>query len=112
MARRPRPQQENTAQPEVPDRPLEPSGALPTVAVRAAGNHPFVYRKMVIGPVGAARPADGDLVRVVDRDHLPTGFGLWTGRSQISLRLLAPGLELPGRDFWARRVDRAVALRR
>ncbi|MGE5754712.1 MAG: class I SAM-dependent rRNA methyltransferase [Planctomycetaceae bacterium] len=96
----------------LPDRPLEPSGALPVVAVRAAGNHPFVYRKMVIGPVGRARPADGDLVRVVDRDHLPIGFGLWNGRSQISLRLLAPGAEPPGLDFWTRRIDRALALRR
>ena len=89
---RPRPPQRSPPRaPDIPDRPLEPAGELPTVAVRAAGNHPFVYRKMVIGPVGATRPADGDLVRVVDRDHLPLGFGLWNGRSQISLRLLAPG---------------------
>src|SRR5437588_527515 len=51
----------------MPDRPLEAAGELPVVAVRAAGNHPFVYRKMVIGPVGNVRPSDGDLVRVVDR---------------------------------------------
>src|SRR5436309_9458301 len=75
----------------IPDRPLVPPDVLPTVAVRAAGNHPFIYRKMVIGPSGAARPSDGDLVRVVDRDGLPIGFGLWNGRSQISLRLLTLG---------------------
>jgi 23S rRNA (cytosine1962-C5)-methyltransferase len=96
----------------MPDRPLDPGAELPVVAVRAAGHHPFVYRKMVIGPVGGVRPSDGDLVRVVDRDHLPIGFGLWNGRSQISLRLLATGVEPPGREFWERRVDRAVALRR
>jgi 23S rRNA (cytosine1962-C5)-methyltransferase len=96
----------------MPDRPLDLPGALPIVAIRAAGNHPFVYRKMVIGPTGGVRPADGDLVRVVDRDHLPIGFGLWNSRSQISLRLLAQGLEPPGRGFWERRIDRAVALRR
>src|SRR5512135_44623 len=112
MARWPRPPQEVSARADIPDRPLEPPSELPTVAVRAAGNHPFIYRKMVVGPVGANRPADGDLVRVVDRDHLPLGFGLWNGRSQISLRLLAPGAEPPGLDFWTRRIDRALALRR
>ncbi|HMB04037.1 MAG TPA: class I SAM-dependent rRNA methyltransferase, partial [Isosphaeraceae bacterium] len=112
MARRPRPDLDPPVATTLPDRPLEPSGTLPVVAVRAAGNHPFVYRKMVIGPMGRARPADGDLVRVVDRDHLPIGFGLWNGRSQISLRLLAPGIEPPGLVFWTRRIDRALALRR
>jgi len=96
----------------MPDRPLDPAGELPVIAVRAAGNHPFIFRKMVIGPVGGVRPADGDLVRVVDRDRLPIGFGLWNSRSQITLRLLSTGVDPPGRDFWERRIDRAVALRR
>jgi 23S rRNA (cytosine1962-C5)-methyltransferase len=96
----------------MPDRPLEPPGALPVVAVRAAGHHPFVYRKMVIGPAGSVRPSDGDLVRVVDRDSLPIGFGLWNGRSQICLRLLSTSIEPPGQDFWDRRIGQAVALRR
>src|SRR3954447_3611543 len=98
--------------PAMPDRPLEPQGELPVVAVRAAGHHPFVYRKMVIGPAGSLRPSDGDLVRVVDRESLPIGFGLWNGRSQISLRLLSTGIEPPGQDFWDRRIAQAVALRR
>jgi 23S rRNA (cytosine1962-C5)-methyltransferase len=71
-----------------------------------------VYRKMVIGPVGAARPSDGDLVRIVDRDQAPIGFGLWNSRSQISLRLLKTGNEPPGRAFWEDRIDRAITLRR
>lgn len=96
----------------VPDRSLEPVGELPTVAVRAAGNHPFIFRKMVIGPVGPRRPADGDLVRVVDREHLPLGFGLWNERSQISVRLLTSGIDAPGLPFWEGRIDRAIELRR
>jgi 23S rRNA (cytosine1962-C5)-methyltransferase len=96
----------------MPDRPLEPAGELPVLAVRAAGNHPFVYRKMVVGPVGTVRPSDGDLVRIVDRDGSPIGFGLWNSRSQISLRLLKTGTEPPGRGFWEERIDRAIALRR
>jgi 23S rRNA (cytosine1962-C5)-methyltransferase len=96
----------------MPDRPLAITGELPIVAIGAAGTHPFVYRKMVIGPVGSVRPSDGDLVRVVDRDQLPIGFGLWNARSQISLRLLKLGVEPPGLAFWEERIDRAVALRR
>jgi 23S rRNA (cytosine1962-C5)-methyltransferase len=114
MARPPRPGAPSPPAPPMamPDRSLEPVGELPTVAIRASGNHPFVYRKMVIGPVGRLRPADGDLVRVVDRDQLPLGFGLWNGRSQISLRMLASGVVPPGRSFWEGRIDRAIALRR
>jgi 23S rRNA (cytosine1962-C5)-methyltransferase len=112
MARRPpRPVPERFLN-AVPDRPLDPPADVPTVAVRAAGNHPFIFKKMVIGPVGASRPVDGDLVRVVDRDHLPLGFGLWNSRSQIALRLITSGTTPPGRDLWASRIDRAVSLRR
>ena len=96
----------------VPDRTLDAPGSPPTVAVRSQGLHPFVYKKMVIGPVGPVRPRDGDLVRVVDRDGLPLGFGLWNARSQINLRLLATGVDVPGPEFWESRIDRALALRR
>jgi 23S rRNA (cytosine1962-C5)-methyltransferase len=112
MPRAPRPLAPKAPAVSLPDRPLEPPGELPIVAIRSAGHHPFVYRKMVVGPAGPVRPSDGDLVRIVDRDNLPLGFGLWNSRSQISLRMLAPGIDPPGRDFWARRADRAVALRR
>ena len=113
MARRPpRASSDRPGSPLLPDRPLEPPADLPTVAVRAAGNHPFIFKKMVIGAVGAARPIDGDLVRVVDRDHLPLGFGLWNGRSQIALRLLTYGPIPPTGELWSTRIDSAVALRR
>ncbi len=55
---------------------------------------------------------DGDIVRVVDRENLPLGFGLWNGRSQISLRLLSQGVDPPTLAFWTNRIDRAIALRR
>jgi 23S rRNA (cytosine1962-C5)-methyltransferase len=97
---------------EIPRRSLDAPESLPTVSVRSQGLHPFVYRKMVIGPVGPVRPRDGDMVRVVDRDGLPLGFGLWNARSQINLRLLASGVETPGPSFWDARIDQAIALRR
>ncbi len=112
MPRPTRPPDRPADSPPVPDRPLDPPAELPTVAVRAPGNHPFIYRKMVIGPAGAPRPMDGDLVRVVDRERFPIGFGLWNSRSQITLRLLTPGVTPPGLDFWTERLTRAVALRR
>ena len=95
----------------VPDRSLTPEETLPTMAIRSAGNHTFVYRKMVEGPVGAAAPNHGDLVRVVDRDGQQLGYALWNGRSQISLRFLSRRAEPPGPEFWAGRIDEAVALR-
>ncbi len=97
--------------PRVPDRSLTPEGALPTMAIRASGTHTFVYRKMVEGPVGAATPNHGDLVRVVDRDGQHLGYALWNGRSQISLRFLSRGAEPPGIEFWTRCIEEAAALR-
>jgi 23S rRNA (cytosine1962-C5)-methyltransferase len=94
----------------VPDRSLAPDEGLPVVTIRSAGTHQFVYRKMVERPVGAT-PNDGDLVRVVDRDGQHLGFGLWNGRSQISLRFLSRRESPPGPEFWSHRIEEAVALR-
>jgi 23S rRNA (cytosine1962-C5)-methyltransferase len=96
----------------VPDRSLTPDESLPTMAIRASGGHTFVYRKMVEGPVGAAAPNHGDLVRVVDRDGQHLGYALYNGRSQIALRFLTRRETPPGAEFWARRIDEAAALRR
>jgi 23S rRNA (cytosine1962-C5)-methyltransferase len=112
MPRPPRPELDRPTPIEIPDRPLDIQGELPTVAIRASGQHPFVYRKMTIGPAGRVRPRDGDLVRVIDRDGLPVGFGLWNARSQINVRMIAPGIDPPGEAFWRGRIDRAIALRR
>ena len=111
MARPRHPRATVDSSPRVPDRSLTPEESLPTVAIRAAGTHQFVYRKMVEGPVGAAAPNHGDLVRVVDRDRVHLGFALWNGRSQISLRFLSRASEPPGPEFWSRRIEEAAALR-
>jgi 23S rRNA (cytosine1962-C5)-methyltransferase len=111
MPRPQRPRLVADAPPRVPDRSLAPEEPLPTMAIRASGIHQFVYRKMVEGPVGAAAPNPGDLVRVVDRDGQHVGFALWNGRSQISLRFLSRKETPPGQEFWSNRIDAAVALR-
>src|SRR5580698_3939223 len=97
--------------PRMPDRSLTAEEPLTTVAIRAAGTHQFVYRKMIEGPVGSAAPNHGDLVRVVDRDGQKLGYALWNGRSQISVRFLSREERPPGTEFWTRRIDQAVALR-
>jgi 23S rRNA (cytosine1962-C5)-methyltransferase len=111
MPRPQRPRPVVDAPPRVPDRSLTPEQPLPTLAIRASGIHQFVYRKMVEGPVGAAAPSHGDLVRVVDRDGQHLGFALWNGRSQISLRFLSRKETPPGPEFWSHRIEEAVALR-
>ena len=111
MARPKNPRPPAEAPPRVPDRSLTPEEPLLTMAIRAAGTHQFVYRKMLEGPVGAATPNHGDIVRVVDRDGVPLGYALWNGRSQISLRFLSRKSVPPGPEFWSKRIDDAVALR-
>lgn len=96
----------------LPERSLTPQDPLPTVAIRSAGHHPFVYKKMVAGAVGMPRPRDGDLVRVVDRDGMPIGFGLWNSKSQIALRIINHGQEAPGVDHWRAKLAAAAALRK
>jgi 23S rRNA (cytosine1962-C5)-methyltransferase len=111
MARPKNPRQAVDASPAVPDRSLNAEEPLPTMAIRAAGTHQFVYRKMLDGPVGAATPNHGDIVHVVDRHGVHLGYALWNGRSQISLRFLSRQSTPPGPDFWSGRISDAVALR-
>ena len=85
---------------------------MPTVSARSAGYHPFIYKKMVIGPSGSPRPRDGDLVRVIDRDGLPIGYALWNGRSQIALRLISTAIDPPNASHWISKIDSALSLRR
>src|SRR4051794_460084 len=59
------------------------SDAITTISVRSNGHHPFIFRKMVIGQTLGPRPRDGEIVRVVDRDHVFLGFGLWNAESEI-----------------------------
>ena len=97
---------------EAPSRGLDVEGALPTVRVRSPGLHTFIFKKMVVGPEPGPRPNDGDLIRVIDRDGVPLGFGLWNARSQIPVRLIVRGTTPPGSRFWETRIAEAVTLRR
>jgi len=95
----------------LPDRSLEPDAVLPTVVIRSAGLHPFIYQKMVVGPVGDVPAIPGDLVRIIDREKNAIGYGLWNPRSRISLRVVSREPEPPGTEFWRRKIDQAIDLR-
>ncbi|HAU37547.1 MAG TPA: RlmI/RlmK family 23S rRNA methyltransferase, partial [Phycisphaerales bacterium] len=84
------------------------SGA--TAHLRSVSYGPLLYRRMV-GRVDGS-PADGDLVRVVDRAGKPFGWAFYSAASQIALRMVSYGEAAPGESFLAERIARAVSLRR
>ena len=49
---------------------------------------------------------------LVDRDGVELGYALWNRRSQISLRFLSRKSTPPGPEFWSKRIDEAVTLRK
>src|SRR5919202_130 len=92
-----------------PDAPA----ALPQVRLKIArrSSHPWIFQKMVEKP--ATRLPGGSVVDVVDRDGQWVGRGFYNGHSRIALRVLTTDpAERIDDDFFARRLARAVALRR
>src|SRR5947199_6736224 len=87
--------------------------SLPAIRlkIQRRSSHPWVFQKMVERP--AARIAPGSVVDVIDRDGSWVGRGFYNGHSRISLRILTadPAEEIDA-DFFARRIGRAVELRR
>ncbi len=95
--------------------PAGRAGGLPAVEVtrrgadRVRAGHPWIYRSDI-----ARLPAlaEGGAIRVVDGRGYFVALAHWSPRSKIALRLLSREDEPLGRDFWAGRLDRALALRR
>src|SRR5438552_7124439 len=86
---------------------------LPQVRLKIArrSSHPWIFQKMVEKP--ASRLPPGSVVDVVDRDGQWAGRGFYNGHSRIALRILtADPAEAIDADFFARRLERAIALRR
>ena len=88
---------------------VDPTGRLPSVTVRTSTFHPLLYRKR-IDRCDAARP--GDLVSVYGPGDTLTGYGLYNSRSEIAVRVLFPGVELPTEEHWRQKLAAAVLLRR
>jgi 23S rRNA (cytosine1962-C5)-methyltransferase len=86
---------------------------LPTIRLKSARRsaHPWIFQKMVEKP--ARRLPGGSVVDILDRDGQWVGRGFFNGHSRITLRVLTtePGAAID-EAFFARRLDRAIALRR
>ncbi|MCC7008688.1 MAG: class I SAM-dependent rRNA methyltransferase [Acidobacteria bacterium] len=86
----------------------------PTVVVsrhgtdRVRAGHPWIYRSDVV----EAHAEPGDLVRVLADRRRVLGWGFWSSRSQIAVRLLTAGTEPPDeRALFATRIRRAAEYR-
>jgi len=89
------------------------SSPLPQVKLKIArrSSHPWIFQKMVEKPADRIPP--GTIVDIVDRDNQWVGRGFFNWHSRISLRLLtSKPEEAIDADFFARRIERAIDLRR
>ncbi|MCI0640858.1 MAG: class I SAM-dependent rRNA methyltransferase [Gemmataceae bacterium] len=95
---------------------------LPKVRLKIVrrSSHPWIFQKMVEKPasprpqgLGLRGLAPGTVVDIIDRDGQWAGRGFYNGHSRIALRVLtADPNEAIDADFFARRLDQAVSLRR
>src|ERR1700747_3160328 len=86
---------------------------LPQVRLKIARRsaHRWISQRMVDKPAG--RLTGGSVVDILDRDDQWVGRGFYNGHSRIALRLLTSDSgEVIDADFFARRLDRSIALRR
>ncbi len=86
---------------------------LPQVKLKIVrrSSHPWIFQKMVEKP--AERIPPGSVVDIIDRDGKWAGRGFFNSHSRIALRLLTEKAdEAIDADFFARRIGRAVELRR
>src|SRR5215213_10026999 len=89
------------------------TNSLPAVRlkIQRRSSHPWVFQKMVEKP--AERLPPGSVVDVLDRDGAWVGRGFYNGHSRIALRILtADAAESVDEGFFARRIGRAIELRR
>jgi 23S rRNA (cytosine1962-C5)-methyltransferase len=79
--------------------------------IERRSSHPWIFQKMIEKP-GRKLPG-GSIVDILDRDGKWVGRGFYNGHSRIALRVLTTDPnEAIDADFFARRITRAVALRR
>ena len=86
---------------------------MPDVTISAKGEnrirsgHPWVYRSDV-AEVSAGR---GEVVAVKGRRKTTLGYALYSDRSEIALRMLSRGQDVPTLDTWRARLDAAIVYR-
>lgn len=86
------------------------AGEVESVEVRAPTFHPYLFRRR-LGDF-PFRAAPGDLVRLQasNREHL--GWGLFNPHAEIAVRQLTGQTTAPQSEWWQRRLEQAVSLRR
>src|SRR6058998_1811845 len=87
--------------------------SLPQVKLKISrrSSHPWIFQKMVEKPASRLHP--GTVVDILDRDGQWVGRGFYNGHSRITLRVLTSDpAEKIDREFFARRLERAIAFRR
>lgn len=83
---------------------------IPVVHIRSKTWHPILYRKRVQAESDAS---PGDLVAIyVENQASPFGYGLYNPRSEMTVRILWDGIELPDTAAWSEKLSDAVRLRR
>ena len=90
-----------------------PHNAHPVVhlKIERRSNHPWIFQKMVEKP--EPKPKPGTIVDIYDREGSFAGRGFYNGHSRIALRVLtADPDEAVDEDFFARKIDGAIRLRR
>jgi 23S rRNA (cytosine1962-C5)-methyltransferase len=97
---------------EIVQRPLspDPSRPLPAVFAKSVGLHPLLYRKRIAKVDPSAKA--GDWVAVYDADEQLAGYGFYNPRSEIAVRIVRFGSELPDDSLWLDLLTKAVELRR
>jgi 23S rRNA (cytosine1962-C5)-methyltransferase len=101
------------SEPETIPVPTSTAEPLPAVRLKIArrSSHPWIFQKMVEKP--PTRLPGGSVVDVLDRDGQWVGRGFYNGHSRIALRVLTTDPnEAIDSGFFARRIARAVSLRR
>lgn len=101
----------------------QPGDALPAVTLRSPVRQPNVFRKRIAEVDSGVKAGDWVVVyapRTTDAEGEPTdsgepqilGYGIYNPRSEIALRIVRFGVELPNEPFWEELLGRAVSFRR
>ena len=74
---------------------------------RIRGGHPWIYRADVV----AVKAEGGEIVQVLGPRQRTMGYGLFSDRSQISIRMLTHGEVVADLPLLRARIERAIAYR-
>jgi 23S rRNA (cytosine1962-C5)-methyltransferase len=85
---------------------------LPGHSKRLRGGHPWVFSNELVMDAPTKALPKGGLARIIDAGDEKLGIGMFNPHSLIAVRMLSrDASEIVGRDFIARRLRKALALR-